>query len=123
MSDRPPPPSLAEAEARSRHARARLFGTLEQVQHKLNPMALAQGAVENVAIGVFRDGTRVVRERPGAIASAAALAVLFLVRRPLGRLIWRNSARATTARPASLKTRQPALKSDKSRHPKKGSSK
>lgn len=123
MTDQPPPPSLAEAEARSRHARARLFGTLEQVQQKLNPLALAQDAVENVAIGVFRDGARVVRERPRTMVTAAALAVLFMVRRPLGRLIWRGTVRATTARPASLKSRQAGSNAEKSRHPKKGSSK
>jgi hypothetical protein len=100
-----PTPTLAEAEARSRHARERLLGTLGQFHEKLNPMALAQGAVENVAANVVRDTVETVRSRPRTMALAAGAAVLFLARKPLGRLLWKGTKHATATVPASLKAR------------------
>jgi hypothetical protein len=99
------PPALAEAEARSRHARERLLGTLGQVQEKLNPIALAQDAVENVAANVVRDTVETVRSRPRTMALAAGAAILFMARKPLGRLLWQGTKHATATVPASLKAR------------------
>ncbi|QDX24978.1 phosphatase [Sphingomonas suaedae] len=111
-----PPPSLSEAEARSRNARERLFGTLGAIQHKLNPMTLAQDAVENVAIGVARDTVATVRANPRTVATVAGAALLFLARKPLARLLIGG---ATAASRASLKKRNSTSKSTP--HPKKGS--
>ncbi len=105
MSD-PLPPALAEAEARSRNARDRLLGTLGQIQDRLNPMTLAQGAVESVAINVVRDTVETVRSRPRAMAMAAGAALLFMARKPIARLLWRGTRHATAAVPASLKARR-----------------
>lgn len=113
------PLDLAEAEARSRNARERLFGTLGRVQSKLNPMALAQDAVENVAIGVARDTVATVRAHPRTVATVAGAALLFLARRPLARLLVGG---ATAAAKASLKKRRAAPKSTTKTRPKKGSS-
>lgn len=115
----PLPTELTEAEARSRNARDRLFGTLGRMQEKLNPMALAQDAVENVAIGVARDTVATVRAHPRAVATAAGAAFLFLARRPLARLLVGG---ATAAAKASLKKRRTAPKSTGKPRPKKGSS-
>lgn len=110
------PPSLSEAEARSRNARERLFGTLGAMQHKLNPMTLAQDAVENVAIGVARDTVATVRANPRTVATVAGAALLFLARKPLARLLVGG---ATAASRASLKKRSSTSKSTP--NPKKGS--
>lgn len=90
--------TLAQAEARSRHARQRLIDTVHQVQDKLNPRTLAQDAVEN--------GLATVRARPEATAAAAAVALLFIVRKPLAGLVWRGVRHATGAATASFKTRR-----------------
>lgn len=103
MSGERLPVSLMEAQARSRDARRRLFGTLEEVQARLNPVTLAQDAVETVASGLVRDGVRTVRARPGTIAAAAGLAVLFMARKPIARLLWRGAKHATAKVPKSLK--------------------
>jgi hypothetical protein len=113
------PTELTEAEARSRNARARLFGTLGRMQDKLNPMALAQDAVENVAIGVARDTVATVRANPRTVAVVAGAAMLFLARRPLARLLVGG---ATAAAKASLNKRKPDTRSGAKARPKKGSS-
>ena len=103
MTDASPPPALIDARARSDNARQRLFGTLDEMQARLNPVTLAQDAVETVASGLVRDGIRTVRARPKAIAAAAGLAVLFMARKPLARLLWRGAKHATAAGARSLK--------------------
>lgn len=115
MTD-PLPATLTEAEARSRNARERLFGTLGAMQHKLNPLTLAQDAVENVAIGVARDTVATVRANPRTVAAIAGTALLFLARKPLARLLVGG---ATAATRVSLKKRSTAPKSKP--NPKKGS--
>lgn len=103
MSDEPLPPELSEAQARSQNARQRLLGTLGEMQTRINPVTLAQDAVETVATGLMRDSIRTVRARPGAIAAAAGVAVLFMARKPLARWLWRGAKHATAAVPKSLK--------------------
>jgi hypothetical protein len=98
MTETPPTLTLAEAEARSRHARERLLGTLSQVQDKLSPRTLAQDVVDN--------GIATVRTRPRSAIIAGAVAILFIVRKPLARLIWRGAKHATGAATASLKHRR-----------------
>ncbi|MEG3179930.1 phosphatase [Sphingomonas sp. LT1P40] len=115
MTNETLPPALIEAEARSRSARERLFGTLDEVQVKLNPLTLAQDAVGTVANGLIRDGIDTVRTRPKAMTAAAGLAILFMARKPLAKLLWKGAKHATTTVPASLKAR--------AKNPKKGSGK
>lgn len=103
MSDDQLPVSLLEARARSQSARQRLLGTLDEMQGRLNPVTLAQDAVENVAGRLVRDGVQAVRARPKAIAAATGLAVLFMARKPLARLLWSGTKRATAASAKSLK--------------------
>ena len=103
MSDDRLPVSLLEARARSQNARQRLLGTLDEMQGKLNPVTLAQDAVENVAGRLMRDSVQAVRARPKAIAAAAGLAVLFMARKPLAKLLWSGTKRATAAGAKSLK--------------------
>lgn len=103
MSDDQIPVSLLEAQARSRSARQRLLGTLDEMQGRLNPVTLAQDAVENVAGRLLRDSVETVRSRPKVIAAAAGLAVLFMARKPLARLLWQGTKRATAAGAKSLK--------------------
>ncbi len=103
MSDDQLPVSLLEARARSQNARQRLLGTLDEMQGKLNPVTLAQDAVENVAGRLMRDSVQAVRARPKAIIAAAGLAVLFMARKPLAKLLWTGTKRATAAGAKSLK--------------------
>ncbi|HSX54327.1 MAG TPA: hypothetical protein VLG14_03440 [Sphingomonas sp.] len=103
MSEDHLPVTLAEAQARSRSARQRLLGTLDEMQGRLNPVTLAQDAVENVAGRLLRDGVETVRARPKALAAAAGLAVLFMARKPLARLLWKGTKHATAAGAKSLK--------------------
>ncbi len=105
MTDEKLSPALIEAEARTRNARERLFGTLDEVQLKLNPMTLAQDAVGTVANGLIRDGIETVRSRPKALTAAAGLAVLFMARKPLAKLLWKGAKHATATVPTSLKVR------------------
>lgn len=106
MSDGQLPVSLLEARARSQSARQRLLGTIDEMQGRLNPVTLAQDAVENVAGRLLRDGVETVRSRPKMIAAAAGLAVLFMARKPLARLLWTGTKHATSAGARSLKSRQ-----------------
>lgn len=105
MNDLPTISALSEAEARSRHARERLFATLGEVKAKLNPKTLAQDTMGNVANNVVRDTVETVRARPGAVAAAVGVAALFLTRKPLARLIWRGSKSAAATVSASLEGR------------------
>lgn len=103
MSDDRRPVPLLEARVRLQSARERLFGTLDEMQTRLNPVTLAQDAVETVASGLVRDSVATVRKRPKAIAAAAGLAVLFMARKPLARLLWHGAKHATAAGTKSLK--------------------
>lgn len=112
--------ALADADARRLSARARLFTTLDRVQARVNPVTLAQDAVETVALGVARDTVATVRAHPRTIAAIAGAAVLFLARRPLARIL---AGGATTIVKASLKKRSATHTSAGKARRKKGSSK
>lgn len=82
--------ALAEAEALA--ARARLSSTLETLQVRLDPKAVARKATQDVVDSgekAARAGAKVVKDNPGATAGVAAALGLFLVRKPLMAL-WRN---------------------------------
>lgn len=77
------PEHVAEAEARIKATRARMLGTLGEVQQRLSPSNLAQDAVEGAAASVataVRKGTEAVRSRPLAVAGAAGAIGLVLAR-------------------------------------------
>lgn len=116
MNDSPANPLLSQAEARSQAARERLLTTLGEVKTKLNPKTLAQDTVGNVAStmgnvanNVMRDTVETARARPGTVAAAAGVAVLFLARKPLARLIRRSRIHETTLS-ASFKGRESSTK-------------
>ncbi|MES2445255.1 MAG: DUF3618 domain-containing protein [Pseudomonadota bacterium] len=77
------PEHVAEAEARIAETRARLLGTLGEVQQRLSPSNLAQDAVDSATASVaaaVRKGTDAVRSRPLAVAGAAGAIGLVLAR-------------------------------------------
>ena len=107
------PHDLAAAQARIDAARARLFGTLGEVQERLRPSHLAQDAVESAAQGVAtvaRKGAEAVRSRPLAAAGIAATIGLVMARGWIGDIIGKRH-----------ETRDPATglkrKGKKGRHP------
>jgi hypothetical protein len=100
------PPELVAADARRGNARQRLSGTVERLQARLNPLAMAQGAVERVAVGIMQDGVQAARERPRLVAAGAGLLGLLLLRKPLSRLFVRGARHATTARSNGLKSKR-----------------
>lgn len=98
------PHDLAAAQARIAAARARLFGTIGQVQERLRPSNLAQDAVETAAHGVAtvaRKGAEAVRSRPFAVAGIAATIGLVMARGWIGDIVRRRHE--TPAPAAGLK--------------------
>jgi ElaB/YqjD/DUF883 family membrane-anchored ribosome-binding protein len=94
-------PELAAAKAEIALARARLFGTIGEVQERLKPSHLAQDAVETAAHGVAsvaRKGAEAVRARPFAAAGIVATVGLVLARGWIGDIL---SKRHETRDPAT----------------------
>jgi ElaB/YqjD/DUF883 family membrane-anchored ribosome-binding protein len=84
------PPDITIAEARVRLARARLFGTIGEVQDRLKPSNLAQDAVESAAQGVAsvaRKGAEAVRARPFAAAAITGAIGLVMARGWIGDIL------------------------------------
>jgi ElaB/YqjD/DUF883 family membrane-anchored ribosome-binding protein len=84
------PHDVDAAKARIEAAKARLFGTLGQVQERLSPSNLAQDAVESAAHGVAtvaRKGAEAVRSRPLAAAGIAATVGLVMARGWIGDIL------------------------------------
>lgn len=84
------PHDVDAARARIAATRARLFGTLGQVQERLSPANLAQDAVETAAQGVAtvaRKGAEAVRSRPLAAAGIAATIGLVMARGWIGDIL------------------------------------
>ncbi len=91
MSDNPH--DLIAAQARIDAARARLFGTIGEVQSRLRPSNLAQDAVESAAQGVAsvaRKGAEAVRAKPLAAAGIAATVGLVMARGWIGDILRRR---------------------------------
>ena len=103
----PNPHDVAAAKARAEAARARLFGTLGQVQTRLKPANLAQDAVDSAAQGVAsvaRKGVDAARARPVAAAGIVGAIGLFLARGWIGNMLSRKDE--TSALPEGLKTKR-----------------
>lgn len=100
------PEHVAEAEARIGEARARLIGTLGEIQQRLRPSTLAQDAVESAAAGVARvarNSADAVRKRPLAIAAVVGAVGLFMARSTIGAII--SGSDATPPPSDSLKSK------------------
>lgn len=100
------PEHVAEAEARIRQARARMLGTLGEVQQRLSPSSLAQDAVESATQSVaaaVRKGTEAVRSRPLAVAGAAGAIGLVLARGWIADIFKGRKRDETASTPKSLK--------------------
>ena len=72
-------------------ARARLFGTVAELQDRLKPANLAQNALDSATQGVSsaaRKGVAAARERPLAVAAATGAIGLFLARGWIGRRLF-----------------------------------
>ena len=98
------PPEVASAEARVAAARARLFGTLSDVQQRLRPTKISQEAVESAAQGVAsiaRKGAAAARARPVMVAAIAGTIGLVLARGWIGDIVRRRHE--THASPRGLK--------------------
>jgi ElaB/YqjD/DUF883 family membrane-anchored ribosome-binding protein len=102
------PEHVAEAEARIKQARARMLGTLGEVQQRLSPSSLAQDAVESATQSVaaaVRKGTDAVRSRPLAVAGAAGAIGLVLARGWIADIFKRRKRDETAPPSKSLKPR------------------
>lgn len=101
------PEHVARAEARIRESRARLLGTLGEVQQRLSPSNLAQDAVDSATASVaaaVRKGTDAVRSRPLAVAGAAGAIGLVLARGWIADIFKRRKADETPAARAGNET-------------------
>jgi ElaB/YqjD/DUF883 family membrane-anchored ribosome-binding protein len=81
---------LALARRRAEAARARLTGTLVEIQSRLTPKALAREAMQELkeaAQEIARDGLDGLKRHPLTLAGGAAAIGLFLARGPLKHLI------------------------------------
>lgn len=81
---------VTTAEARVAAARARLSGTVETLQIRLDPRTIARDTVESIADSgerAIRSGVDTARRNPGLIAGAAALIGLWLAREKVQALV------------------------------------
>ena len=82
--------SVTAAELRAQAARARLSGTMGELQDRLSPRSLAREATQGLADTAdraARAGVDTVRDNPGTAVGAVAVAVAFLARRQIARLL------------------------------------
>lgn len=88
MSDEPVR-HLADAEAQAAAARERLSNTVGQLQARLDPKLLAREAKE-AGLQAVHTGVDNARRNPGVVAGATGLLGLFLICKPLCRMIRRR---------------------------------
>jgi len=99
------------AQAKSDAARARLTGTLVEIQAKLNPRVLLREAIEDVrsaAADMVRSGLDQARNNPGPWLSLAATGGAYLARQWLNRRARRTAEQADDTPPAPSNHRQRA---------------
>ena len=88
---------LETAALQVREARARLAGTVHELQSRLAPAKLLDDAVETVRSGateLAHTTADAARRRPQAATAALGVGVLLVLRRPLWRLVRRVTGRA-----------------------------
>lgn len=92
--------AVAARRAEAQAARARLSNTFAAIRRKTSPKSIAHEAVESAreignqfvdnarekGVQIAETSVEVVRKNPQASAAAAAVAVAFVFRRPIGRL-------------------------------------
>lgn len=108
MSDEPVR-HLADAEAQAAAARERLSNTLGQLQARLDPKLLAREAKE-AGLQAVHAGVDNARRNPGVVAGATGLLGLFLIRKPLCRMIRRPKNNDIPAKHPALRGRSAAEK-------------
>lgn len=84
---------IAAAEARAAAAKQRLTRTVGVIQERLAPQTLAKDAVDSLSDAgrkAFDNGVETARANPAVAIGGAALAVVFLARRPLIALFTRR---------------------------------
>jgi len=95
---------LTVAKSRADAARAKLAGTLVEIQARLNPKALAREAaheLKEAAQEIARGGLDSLKRHPITLAGATAAVGLFFARGPLKHVI-ENYLDETPEAPASL---------------------
>lgn len=83
MSDSP---EIAAARLEVERSRSRLMGTAQELQERLSPRALAQGAWEGAkekGADLAEDAVDAVKARPIATTGVVAAITMFLAREPL----------------------------------------
>lgn len=93
-----PAEEIRAAEQREALARQKLTGTLQELQARLNPKALAREGARKVADAgqsAASKGADVARRNPAPVAGAAAVGVLFLARRRIAGLFRRKKKKLT----------------------------
>ncbi|WP_366930163.1 DUF3618 domain-containing protein [uncultured Sphingomonas sp.] len=100
------PADVAAAEARAAEARARLNGTVEQLQGQLAPRKLARTAADRVtenAQSAARASIKTAMQHPGGVTGGVAAVVLFLCRKPLARALGLSKRPPSPAKPPHLR--------------------
>lgn len=80
--------SIARAQLRSQRARAQLSDALLALKERLLPRTIARNLVQATkekAVDAAHSGADAVKARPGLALGAAALAALFVARKPIAR--------------------------------------
>lgn len=107
MTETPPPvieEGIAIAKARTSAARGRLVSSLLRLKNSVMPGALARKLVHaatDKAADAADAGAQAVRARPAVAAGVAALAALFLARKPIARAISSDPPETPSARARS----------------------
>jgi len=100
------PADVTSAEARAMAARQRLTGTVEQLQGQLAPRKLAREAADSMsehAQSLAHASVKTAMRNPSAVTGAAAVLVLLLCRRPLGRALGLIKPPPSAAQPVHLR--------------------
>jgi len=100
------PADVVAAEARATAARERLNGTVEQLQVQLAPKKLAREAVDSATEGaqsMARASIKTAMRNPSTVTGGAALFILLLCRKPLGRALGLIKRPPSAAQPAHLR--------------------
>ena len=82
--------NVAEAQLRANAAKAKLAGTVGELQERLHPRALVRDATQGMAESAdkaARAGLETVRDNPGKAAGVAAVAIALLARNQIARFL------------------------------------
>jgi hypothetical protein len=80
---------LDDARSDARTARARLMGTVEEIQARMAPSQLLDEALSTArarSADMVQSASRAAQERPAIVAAAVAGVAMLLARKPLARL-------------------------------------